>query len=310
MLRIFAISLFFLLGLIEVTAQQLPQFQQYRNFGFVVNPAMSGVEGDEVVGLMYRYQWTKMPKAPMTAFATFDTHRFREDYNMALSGYFVHDRVGPSMTNGIGINYAYSIEMESWGGESHFISFGVQANFAQFRLNGNELIVNDIEDPLVIGDKSSSFLPDLGAGIFYYNSFMGFGFSAPQLLGLTSQFKADGDTSPIGREQHLYGQLYGKIPLGHYEENFLMPSIWAKYSFHSPLHLDFNLRALLNEWFIVGVGFATSKMVTGELGVYLNEQYRFGYSYSTQFTAWNSFLGDSHEIHFSFILDSDNWGYY
>ncbi len=289
-------------------AQQLPMFQQYRNFGYLVNPAMSGAEGQEAIGVLYRYQWTKMPKAPMTAFATFDTYRFKEDNNMGLSGFLYHDRTGPTMSNGLGINYAYSIEIPSWGGESHFVSFGIQASFAQHRLNGDELIINDIDDPLVVGDKTSAFLPDLGAGIYYYNEFMGFGFSAPQILGLTSNFKSETETSPINRERHLYAQIFGKIPLGQYEDIFLMPSIWAKYAFHAPLHLDFNVKMLIYEKYIVGIGYNTANMVSGELGLFLAEQYRFGYSYSTQFTEWNIFLGDSHEVHFIYIFDSEHMG--
>ncbi len=291
-------------------AQQLPMFQQYRNFGFVVNPAMSGVQKQEAVGVLFRYQWSRMPKAPMTAFATFDTNRFLEDKNMGLSGYFIHDRTGPTMTNGIGLSYAYSIEIPSWGGESHFISFGLQASLSQFRLDGRDLVVTDLDDPLVIGDRNSSFLPDLGAGIYYYNSYMGFGFSVPQILSLTSNFKEENTVSPINRERHIFANVYGKIPIGQYEESFILPAVWAKYAFHSPLHLDFNVKMIIDEKFIIGVGYNTANMVSGELGMFINDQYRFGYTYSTQFSEWNTFLGDSHEAHFIYILDSENLGWY
>ncbi len=295
---------------LQVQAQQLPMFNQYRDYGFVVNPAMSAVERQEAAGVFFRYQWTRMPKAPMTAFATFDTHRFMDDYNMGVSGYISHDRTGPIMSNGLGLNYSYHIEIPSWEGDSHYVSLGIQAGIFQHRLDGDQLIINDINDPLVIGDATSSFLPELGLGLYYYNNYVGFGFSVPQILGLTANFNQQGLTSPVNKERHYYGMVHGKIPLGHYETSYLLPSIWAKYAPHSPLNLNINIKFLLDEKFFIGIGYATSNMLTGELGVLINERYKLGYSYSTQFTPWNTYLGDSHEALFIIILDSDNIGYY
>ena len=139
---------------------------------------------------------------------------------------------------------------------------------------------------------------------------MGFGVSVPQLLGITSTFTVDDRLSPIKKERHIYGNVYGKIPLGQYEESFLLPAIWAKYAFHSPLHLNFNLKMILNEKFLVGFGYSTSNMITGELGLFLNNRYKFGYSYSTQFTEWTTFLGDSHEMFFIYVIESDEFNWY
>jgi len=278
--------------------------------GFIINPAMSGSEEQETVGMLYRYQWTSIPGAPQTGFLTYDTHRLMDDYNMGLSGYLVHDRTGPTMTNGLSASYAYHIEIPSYGDDSHFLSFGAQLGLFQHRLNGDQLIVTDIDDQLVIGDKKSSFLPEIGAGVYYYNNFMGFGISVPQILGLTSNFTIDDQLSPINRERHIYGNVYGKIPLGQYEESFLLPAIWAKYSFHSPLHLNFNLKMMFSDKFLVGFGYSTSNMVTGELGLLINQKYKFGYSYSTQFSEWTTFLGDSHEMFFIYVIESDRFDWY
>lgn len=302
---------FFFFSLMNSTvAQQLPLFEQYRNMGFVINPAMSGSEFQESAGMFYRYQWTALPGAPQTGFITYDTHRLRDDYNTGLSGYIMHDRTGPTMSNGVSASYAYHIELMSYGGDSHFIALGAQASVFQHRLNGDELIVTDIDDNLVIGDRKSAFLPELGAGVFYYNDFMGFGFSVPQILGLTSNFTLEDEISPINRERHIYGNMYGKIPIGYEENSYLLPAVWAKYSFHSPLHLNANLKMIFDEKFLVGFGYSTSNMVTGEFGMVLNQKYKFGYSYSTQFSEWTTFLGDSHEMYFIYVIESDNFGWY
>lgn len=294
----------------HIFAQQLPLFEQYRNMGFIVNPAISGSEEEETVGIFYRYQWTNIPGAPQTGFITYDTHRLMYDYNMAVSGYIVHDRTGPTMTNGVAGNYAYHIEIPSYGSSSHFISIGAQLGLYQHRLNGDQLIVTDLDDQLVIGDRKSAFLPEIGAGFYYYNEYMGIGFSVPQILGLTSNFNLDGQLSPIKRERHMYGMAYGKIPIGYNEESFIMPSVWAKYSIHSPLHLNFNLKMILAEKFLVGFGYSTSNMITGEIGALINQKYKFGYSYSTQFTEWTTFLGDSHELFFIYVIESEKFNWY
>ncbi len=309
-LRTALILLIPFLSTVWAEAQQLPLFEQYRNMGFVLNPAMSGSQKNESVGMFYRYQWTSMPGAPQTGYLTYDTNRFMDDYNMALSGYVMHDRTGPTMSNGVAVNYAYHIEIPSFGGESHYVAFGAQASLFQHRLDGEQLIVNDLDDELVVGDRSSSFLPELGAGIFYYNEYMGFGFSVPQILGLTSNFTLDDEVSPIKRERHIYGNMYGKIPVGYEESSYIMPQIWAKYSIHSPLHLNINLKMIFDEKFVIGFGYSTSNMLTGEFGMNLNQRYKFGYSYSTQFTEWTTFLGDSHEMFFIYVIDSEEFGWY
>lgn len=311
LIRIYLLAIFVLFScIIQLNAQQLPLFEQYRNMGFIINPAMSGAQQQEAVGMFYRFQWTSLPGAPQTGFITYDSNRFMDDYNMGLSGYIIHDKTGPTMSNGVSGSYAYHIEIPSYGGESHYVSFGAQASVFQHRLEGDELIVNDLDDNLVIGDRRSAFLPEVGAGVYYYNEFMGFGVSMPQILGLTSDFTLDSDSSPINRGRHVYGNVYGKIPVGYDEESYLLPALWAKYSFHSPLHLNFNLKMIFDEKFLIGFGYSTSNMMTGEIGMHINQRYKFAYSYSTQFSEWTTFLGDSHELYFIYTIDSDNFNWY
>ncbi len=293
-------------------AQQLPLYNQYRDFGFIINPAMSGAMEQEAAGLFFRYQWTRMPDSPMTAFATFDTYRLMEDYNMGLSGYLMHDQTGPIMSNGLGLNYAYNLTLESYSGDEHHIAMGFQAGLFQHRLDADKLITLDENDPLVVGDDATAFLPEIGVGLFYrYESYLGVGFAVPQILGLTANFKgAGGEISPINKERHYYGMVHGKIPIDYDETTFFMPSIWTKYVAHSPFHVDINLKLIISNRFLVGLGYSTSNMLSGEVGALISERYKIAYNYSTQFSANNTYLGDSHEIKFIFIIDSEDFGYY
>ncbi len=271
---------------------------------------MSAFQREESVGVFFRYQWTQIQDSPMTGFAAYDTNRFMDDYNTGISAYFVHDQTGPIMSNGIVGNYSYHVEIPSYGENSHYFSGGISLGLYQHSLNGDALIVNDLDDPLTIGDRKSAFIPEIGAGIFYYNDYMGFGFSVPQLLGFQANFNGDVSKSSIRRNRHYYAMVHGKVPIGYAEETFLFPSIWFRYAPHSPMNLDIRLKALIDEVFIIGLGYNTANMVSGELGVNINHQYKISYSFTTQFTAWNTYTGDTHELMFIYVIDSDEHGYY
>ena len=65
-MRVFLlISSFFLLNFTAL-AQQKPQYSQYMLNGFVLNPAIAGIEDYTDIKLCYRNQWTDFPGSPKT----------------------------------------------------------------------------------------------------------------------------------------------------------------------------------------------------------------------------------------------------
>ncbi len=307
---VISILLIVVVFLPEMTAQQLPMFNNYRHHGYIVNPAMSGAQMQESVALMFRYQWRNVPGSPITGFATYDTHRLRDDFNTGLSAYLMYDQTGPSRVNGFSAAYSYHLEIPSYGDMSHFVSGGISVGLFQYRIDGDELIPHDTGDPLLVLGDRSSFLPDVSAGIYYYNDYVGFGFSVPQLLGLKAQFQGQGGTSIRSQERHYYGMVHARIPTDSYEDLVLVPSLWFKYVPHSPYHINFNLRADFNKLISAGIGYSTANQLTGELGVTIDERYIIGYAFGTQISDWNTLLGDTHEIHFKFIIDSEDFRWY
>lgn len=63
------------------------------------------------------------------------------------------------------MNYAYKLkEVLSRYGQ---LSLGLSANFQQYGYNGSNEIFNDVNDPLILGKRSSAFFPSIGGGFFY-----------------------------------------------------------------------------------------------------------------------------------------------
>ncbi|MCH2022650.1 MAG: type IX secretion system membrane protein PorP/SprF, partial [Saprospiraceae bacterium] len=58
------VSLFVLFN--HSKAQQDPLFAQYNTNAFLINPAISGSEGNHTINLFHRWQWVMFPGSPQT----------------------------------------------------------------------------------------------------------------------------------------------------------------------------------------------------------------------------------------------------
>ncbi len=289
-----------LLFVAELKAQQLPLFSQYRQNGFVINPALTAVDERLEANATYRRQWQQIPGGPETATAGY--RHFLEDENMGLGGYFMFDRTGPTSSLGLNLMYSYHIDFDRR--KAKRLSFGISAGIYQFRLNGAELITDEPDDEAIFINNVSKIIPDAGLGVVYYTDNYYFGASIPQAISINAKFEGDNGMSEIRRIAHFYLMGGYKYKFGPQEEHVFEPSVWAKYAIHSPVNVDFNAKFTFDNIIVAGLGYSTSKTMMAEFGVKMAQRALLSYAFSFHFSDYHSYLGFNHEIMVTYTFDA------
>ena len=307
------LSSFLLLAFLNVNAQQLPLFTQYREYQTILNPAAVGssyltLDQNLTFGASYRNQWTGLKNAPTTATLRGEYIYENTGFSLLSGGYLLHDQTGPTGNTGIYGRVGGVISADPYYGG---LSVGLTAGLVQYRVNGEEITLREQGD-ILDGQSQSKISPDLGFGIFAYKylrkgDYIYGGISMPQLLGLDLAFKSSNGEFNTKRVQHSYA-MAGYI-LRFKDDSLIEPTVWAKYTPDTKVNIDFNFRYQMQTSFWIGIGGSSAKAVHAEAGVLLGDNagldntIRIGYGYDYSFSTFGPFAGSTHEISISYSLD-------
>lgn len=307
-----------LLASIDVDAQQLSLFTQYREQTGIINPA--ALNGDYFISeqnltfsATYRSQWTELQTTPRTQ--TIRGEYFADEMGgvgLLVGGHLMNDQTGPTGFTGLyGRIGGVIAEDPTFGG----LAIGLTAGLVQYRVKTSEIRLRDANDLLGTQDQAQLF-PDVGVGIFYYkmlegrrfrNDYIYIGASVPQVIGLELAFRNEQGEFFTQRVQHFYGQvgMYKFFRNG----SFLEPSVWVKYAPNVPVSADFNVRYQMVGSFWTGAGVATNGNFHIEAGFMLGPNIGFentlkiGYGFDYSFSSFGPSVGNTHEINLSLSLD-------
>lgn len=310
MKRILLYVLLLSFGGSPLLAQQLPLFSLYKENAFVLNPGIAGSQDHGIATATYRRQWTKIDGAPQTVAGSFSTPLYNQ--NIGLGGYLVHDQTGPTSYTSLNAAFAYHISFAKinpfhWAAflrKSH-LSIGLSMSLNQYRLNANELLLDQPNDPSVTESGQSKFAPNAAAGIYFYYDKFYIGYSSPTIMPLDVNFQEGASLADLKREIHHYVTIGGKIPFG---EDYkpvvtLEPMIWFKTVKGAPWQLDAYVRGTIRKYFWVGVGFRTSMTIVADAGFIIRDHLYIGYAYDQNVSDIRPYTGTSHEISISYHLN-------
>ena len=253
------------LGVSQLSAQELPLFTQYREFQSFMNPAALPVDfisqpyqAHKTAGISYRNQWVGFNGGPVTMTARYE--HISTKLNSVFGGNIIQDETGRFGRSGAYGRYAYRIAYSDEGSITLGAKFGVFQN--RYDLGG--AILRDRGD--MTGETNlSQIVPDFGAGVYFNHRFNEFdavyaGFSIPQFANSTGAPSQDGRMDFLYEATHLYlnaGLYKGLIMSGDYgdREMYIEPSFWIKYAAAAPIQTDINVRLHLPELFWIGGGY-------------------------------------------------------
>ena len=289
-------GLFFILFIVssldELTAQQTPIYSQYMLNGFLINPALAGVDGYQILNLISRQQWVGYEDYPRTNWLSYQTrilkHRYllrnlfgKKKYKPKTSGkigfgaYLYNDRTGVINRNGGQISYAYHTFINN---KNTQLSLGISAQFYQMMFNRNQMILSNDNDPFLNAVSNKNyFIPDFSVGANLLGKTYYFGITAAQLLQskyIINGYQINGYNNP-----RIYYLLAGYTY--YLNQNYVLePSLLANVNEQFNYLATFTLKVTYNNTFWMGASVRTNKDIVYIIGFkYLFYYFSMAYDY-------------------------------
>lgn len=301
----------FILGmvcLLGAKAQQVEEFSLIRENAFTLNPALAGMNGWMHGTATFRKQFTKIDQSPYTAMLAMDGEIFSK--NLGIGGYLIHDVTGPTGKSAITVSVAYHIPLwKKYGARYsnrrsyHNLSIGVSLTAVQYRLRGDQLLLDNPGDPELYTTKGSKIFPDASVGIYYrYKENFYVGVSAPQILGLNINYRGSDGFAKIKKVQHLNILLGGKIEWarGNFSIDPVAAFRWVK---GAPPQGDVGLRFVMYKIFWLGANYRSLNYAVFEGGFHVKNYFHLSYAYDMNCSKYRRDIGSTHEVSLSFNID-------
>jgi type IX secretion system PorP/SprF family membrane protein len=318
-----------------LTAQQLPHYTQYIFNGFIINPAVAGIENYTDLKLSHRHQWSGVDGAPVTTYLTIqgpltksDNERetpttfhnaddnpmgrtYWRDYQSAdphggIGLTILNDRTGPLNRFSAAGSFAYHLGLSS----RTSISMGVSAGIKSVSLNTSKLSFNNAIDPAV---ASAGYLnrlsPDLNAGIWLYSSDYFAGLSLQNIFPTKLKFSDDTVRLANGRLlPHTFITAGYRLFIS--DDISWLPSMVLKYISSTPLGFDINSKFQYQDLLWVGGSYRYHDSWSAMVGLNISNAINIGYSYDVTTSRLNAVTNGSHEIVVGFTLGTHykEWG--
>lgn len=279
-----------LLGIFSITvfAQQDAMFTHYMYNTLAINPAYAGSRDALTVSALNRSQWVGFEGAPNTQTLTMHSPFKKEHIGLGLS--FISDKIGPVKTTSFYADFAYILKT----GEKSKLSFGIKGGGSLFQANLNSLGLSDQADASFQNSTQTSFLPNVGFGMYYYRERFYAGISSPKLL--QNSLKINNSAVVLKTEQRHFFFIIGSV--FKLNDNLdLKPTAFVKVTEGAPIEADLTTTFVLRKKVLLGATYRTGDAIAGLVGYQFSNQFLIGYafdwSYGLQTFKYNR---GSHEI--------------
>ncbi|WP_026235838.1 PorP/SprF family type IX secretion system membrane protein [Echinicola pacifica] len=308
---ILAAALLFCGGLSAAFSQQLPQFSQYMFNGLHINPGYAGYKGESYIQSTYRSQWVNFPGAPKTFTVTgdFSANEGRMGFGFAV----MSDQLGPTVTNGLLVNYAYRIQT----GNESFLGLGLSGGVSEYVIDGSMLDPNDYPDSELPQGRVNLFTPNLNGGLFFNTPRFYAGLSMYNLIGKNSLERED--IALAYHDFHYYLTAGALIPLSQNVQ--IKPSFLVKETKGAPTNYDLNAMFLFYQSFWIGSSYRSNvkwgndnlpenlsnrNSIAILLEFFAFNNLRIGYAYDNNLNVLNTYKNNSHELSIGYYLVTKN----
>lgn len=281
------------LNSLTVNAQQDPQYTHYMYNTTNINPAYAGSRGTMSVFGLHREQWVGLNGAPKTN--AFSLNTPIKNSNLGLGISFVNDELGVMKENTFSIDLAYTVNLD---GYENKLAFGLKGSANLLDVNYGNLNLHNPNDPRLGKDIASQFTPNIGAGIYYYNTKSYIGFSVPNFL--ESDRYDDNIYATLQTKMHFYlmgGHVFNLNPNLKFKPAVLFKAVQG-----APLQSDITANFLFSEKLTLGAAYRIDAAWSALAAFQITNGLMIGYSYDGDTTKLAHYNSGSHEIFLRFEL--------
>ncbi len=277
----------------SATAQQIPNFSLYNMNHYLVNPAASGTTDRLPVSLSYRKIWAGIDDSPSVQYISANMKVAKD---MGVGAKLFNFQAGPLRKTGIEGTYSYHIALGT--GDTR-LSFGLSLLLYQLYLNKSDLLVEDIDDQVFMGDEKM-VVPDAGFGTYLYGKNYYVGLSIPQLFQRNIDMKSD---AILEQKQVRHYYLHGGYIFETGSDFKVEPSLMLKFMETGIFQTDINALVTYKDMVSLGLSYRTSEAMCFQLG-YRNPDIFVGYAYDLVLSGMQGNTSGSHEILFTYTFDN------
>lgn len=289
-----------LLCALDSKAQQDPMITQYQSNQVFINPAYAGSHNYATISGLYRKQWLDFPGSPTTSFLTYDNHFRNSNVGMGLT--FVHDEIGISKRSDLSGIFAYHIPV---GNDGH-LSLALKASVGYYSAMLTDLKIWTETDKTFARNINDKWIPNFGAGAYYYTHNFYAGVSIPSLINYDKPSQdVAAEISTIPSYQRHYFLTAGYV-IALPSDIYLKPSTFIKYTKDAPAEADLNLNVFFLNRFNLGAGYRTKDGLVAMVEINVTNKLRMGYAYDYPLTDINIFSTGTHEFMLAYDFLRDN----
>lgn len=238
---------------VSLEAQQNAQYTQFMFNKLAFNPAYAGsAKGTCITGL-YRNQWVSFDGHPITQVLSLHTSLKNDRVGLGIA--MVRDRIGPSTSVNVQLNYAYRFELGP--GE---LALGLMGNIRDYRLDFSNETLNDNFDLLVDSPDRNRTLINAGVGAYYEAQSFYVGLSVPRLIRNDISLLPEGVESNMFQareETHAFLMAGAVLPIANNVK--FKPAGLFKYAVDAPFSLDLHAGLIFFDMLHTGVTYRTGQ---------------------------------------------------
>jgi type IX secretion system PorP/SprF family membrane protein len=295
MKKIYFLIALALLSIVDVNAQQDPQYTQYMYNMSIMNPAYAGSKENMTGGLLYRKQWIDIEGAPTTG-TFFINSPVGKNVGLGLSA--INDKIGPVEETNVYADFSYTLNL---GGDRR-LAFGLKGGGTFHKVGLFSQIgdghVPDLNDPAFQQNSSKSFL-NIGSGFFYYTNKYYVAVSVPNML---KSSYLDYNGRRFGTET-LHYFITGGYVFDINPDLKFKPSTMIKSAVNAPVSVDLSANFLFNDKFEVGGTYRLQDSFGAMVNYAVTPSLRVGYAYDQIVSDLKVTTPSSHEIMILFNLN-------
>jgi len=287
-----------------------PVYSQYLQNGLLINPAYAGTRGSLSAFLSYRLQWMGISGAPVFQSFSLNAPMKNDKVGLGIMAQFM--QFGFTKSQSIYASYAYHIKFRDGK-----LSFGLKGGFDRSNTDYTGILTTTKDDPVFTTNDKPYFLPNVGAGVYYFSDKLFAGVSIPAFLSYRKN-SSSGSVEPYHSFSN-YDVIFSGGGLIVFSQAFkFKPSVLIDYSLDKTkrlTQLDINGNFILGDLIWIGGSYRTSeKVLVGILQVQLNPQLMFGFSYDYPVGIMNTYSHGSSEFilryEFGYKVSSANPRYF
>ena len=291
-------SLLFLLFLSTavVYAQQEVNYNMYRYHLNLINPAVTGTSGVFFANLSLRTQWVGIKDAPETQALSAGIPNDKLRLGTGFS--IINDKTFVENQTQVFADFSYHLPL----GEENDLYLGLKAGGTSIRLQADRLKTYGSNQSDQYLSNQSSFVPNIGVGVYFKRAGYYATLSIPRLLS-TERFRYDdGQVSRATDRPHFFGSMGSRFTLN---ENWsFLPSVFFSYVRAAPFDYMLNSAVAYQQFVEFGLLYTRGGGIGGTTFFNLNNGFQLGYSYVTSAVDQvTRFSKGTHEIVLKFSLE-------